>query len=158
MKAGQTLLFSFASPASLPSWKNGTFGGRCLSCRVYAAQPIRWGSRTRSVIGHFGKTKATTRAFPSGCWADFGYFCRGARQLAQPHLLPPGLKRVLLSSEILVILGPHPCATGQTIESRQYINATKRCYDVGGGPALCPSHPATTSNQNPSMQNPPAFV
>ena len=77
MKAGQTLLFSFASPASLPSWKNGTFGGRCLSCRVYAAQPIRWGSRTRSVIGHFGKTKATTRAFPSGCWADFGYFCRG---------------------------------------------------------------------------------
>jgi hypothetical protein len=88
MKAGQTSLFSFASPASLPSWKNGTFGGRCLSGRVYAAQPIVWGSRTRMVIGHLGKIKARTRAFPSGCWADFGTFVEAGPAVAQPHLLP----------------------------------------------------------------------
>lgn len=157
MKAGQTSLLSFASPASLPSWKNGTFGGRCLSWRVYAPQPIGWGSRTRSVIGYLERTKATACAFPFGCWADFGYFCRGRPAVAQPHLLPPGLKRVLLSSEILVVLGPYPCATGPTVESRQYIYATKTCT-TGDGPAWCPSHSATTSNQNPSMQNPPPFV
>jgi hypothetical protein len=88
-------------------------------------------------VGHwtFWKDQGYDSCFPVWMFGlILGTFVEADRQWLSQTFSPPGLKRVLLSSEILVILGlylKYAARQGLTVESRQYIYATQTYYDRG---------------------------
>ncbi len=150
MKAFQTSLLSFASPASFAILEKWYFWWA-----LFERSSIRSVANTvgvREEIGHWTFWKdqgySTTRAFPFGCWADFGYFCQGSPVVAQPHLLIPWsqkgpfVKRDSRGSWFLVrILARQPDSRMPSAYLRHEKGVT-----TGDEPAWCPSSLATTLN------------